>query len=126
VSCDKTRITYSGPELPGAAEEIVLFSSTVAFGSRAATHYGCFWFDVSLQTDENADNEMQLQKSIDGGATWVDVDSAVTAGDGHTLAEFFVSPYADWRVVYTNGTTPQTLFGVDMVIDHTSRASSAP
>ena len=119
----KTRITYDGSALPGNAEEVVLFSSTRAFGPRSATHYSCYWFDVALQTDANADNGLQLQKSADGGATWTDVDSAVTVGTGHTLAEFFVSPYADWRVVYTNGATPQTEFAVDMVIDHNSRSA---
>ena len=122
---DKTRVTYSGSALPGNAEAITLFSSTTAFGRRAAPHYRCFWFDVALQTDANADNELQLQKSADGGTTWVDAGAAVTIGTGHTVSEFFVSPYADWRVVYTNGATPQTTFAVDMVIDHSSR-SAAP
>lgn len=125
MSCEKTYIPYKGPALPGADEEIVLFSSTTAWGPRAAQHYRAFWVDVAVQTDENADNEVQLQKSIDGGSTWIDVGSAGTVGDGHTLLEFFVSPYQDWRLVYTNGTTPQTLFGVDLVIDHTSRSSSS-
>lgn len=122
---DKTRVTYSGSALPGNAEAITLFSSTTAFGKRAATHYRCFWFDVALQTDANADNSLQLQKSADGGVTWVNAGAAVTIGTGHTLTKLFVSPYADWRVVYTNGATPQTTFAVDMVIDHTSRDTPA-
>lgn len=124
---DKTRVTYTGSALPGNAEVITLFSSTTAFGKRCATHYRCFWFDVALNTDQAAGTQtMQLQKSADGGVTWVNAEAAVAVGSGNTLGEFFVSPYADWRVVYTNGTTPQTTFAVDMVIDHTSRADSTP
>ncbi|HXQ34399.1 MAG TPA: hypothetical protein VN843_10330 [Anaerolineales bacterium] len=124
---DKTRVTYTGSALPGNAEAITLFSSTVAFGPRAAPHYRCYWFDVALQTDQNANNSLQLQKSPDGGVTWTNAGAAVTINSAtpHTLTEFFVSPYADWRVIYTNGATPQTTFQVDMVIDHSSRASAA-
>lgn len=123
---DKTRITYSGPALPGNAESVVLFSSTTAFGKRAATHYRCFWFDVAIQTDEAAGTQtVRLEKSADGGTTWVTVGTPTAVGDGHTSEEFFVSPYQDWRIVYLNGSTPQTLFAVDMVIDHNSR-SAAP
>lgn len=123
---DKTRITYSGSALPGNAESVVLFSSTVAFGPRAATHYRCFWFDVAITTDEAAGTQtVRLEKSIDGGTTWITVGTPTNVGDGNTSEEFFVSPYQDWRVVYLNGSTPQTLFGVDMVIDHSSR-SAAP
>jgi hypothetical protein len=124
---DKTRVTYSGSALPGNAEAITLFSSTTAFGRRAATHYRCFWFDVALLVDQNADNSLLLEKSADGGTTWVTAEPAVVINSGTTggnsLTSFFVSPYADWRVRYTNGATPQTTFQVDMVIDHTSRAT---
>jgi len=124
---EKTRVTYTGSALPGNAEAITLFSSTTAFGKRAAPHYRCFWFDVALQVDQNADNTLQLQKSADGGTNWTNAGAAVTINSAtpHVVTSFFVSPYADWRVVYTNGTTPQTTFQVDMVIDHTSRANPA-
>jgi hypothetical protein len=126
VTCDKTYIKYSGSALPGNAEAIVLFSSTTAWGRRAAQQYRAFWVDVAIQTDEAAGTQtVALQKSIDGGTTWITVGTPTAVGDGHTLEEFFVSPYQDFRILYTNGTTPQTLFGVDLVIDHTSR-SAAP
>lgn len=126
MSCEKTYVPYRGPDLPGNAQSIVLFSSTVAFGARAAQHYRCYWVDVAIHTDEAAGTQtVSLEKSVDGGTTWIAVGSAVTVGDGETTAEFFVSPYRDWRIVYLNGTTPQTEFAVDLVIDHTSR-SAAP
>jgi hypothetical protein len=111
--------------LPGNAELTVLFSSTVAFGPRAAPHYRCFWFDIALET-ASAGNTVQLQKSGDGGVTWVNAEAATAIGAGHTVTELYVAPYADWRVLYTNGATPQTVFNVDMGIDHTSRPKIAP
>jgi len=121
---EKTYVPYKGSALPGNAESIVLFSSTVAFGARAAQHYRCFWVDVEIQTDEAAGTQtVVLQKSNDGGSNWIDVGSADNVGDGRTLVSYFVSPYQDWRVVYLNGSTPQTLFAVDLVIDHTSRSN---
>ena len=126
---DKTRITYSGTALPGNAEVITHFSSTTAFGKRAAPHYRCYWFDVALLVDQNADNSLQLQKSNDGGTTWVNAEPAVTVNSGTTggnsVTSFFVSPYADWRVQYTNGSTIQTAFQADMVIDHSSRSNAS-
>ncbi len=116
---DKTRVTYTGSALPGNAESIVLFSSVTAFGSRAAPHYRCFWFDVELQTDQAAGTQtLTLQKSADGGTTWVTVGTATTIPSGQTQTSFYVAPYADFRIVYLNGSTPQTTFAVDMIIDH--------
>lgn len=123
---EKTYVPYKGTALPGNAESIVLFSSTVAFGPRAAPHYRCYWVDVAITTDEAAGTQtVRLEKSNDGGTTWITVGTPTAVGDGNTAEEFFVSPYQDFRIVYLNGTTPQTLFAVDLVIDHTSR-SNAP
>ena len=120
---DRTRVTYTG-SLPAGEEEAVLFSSTVSFGPRAATHYRCFWLDLALETDEAAGTQtVRLEKSSDGGTTWTTVGTPTAVGNGHTAAKFFVSPYQDFRLVYLNGTTPQTTFGVDLVIDHTSRSN---
>ena len=119
VPDEKTRVTYTGSALPGNAESIVLFSSTTAFGARAATQYRCFWFDVALQTDQAAGTQtVALQKSADGGTTWVTVGTPTAVGSGHTEESFYVAPYADFRILYVNGTTPQTTFAVDMIIDH--------
>lgn len=123
---EKTHVTYSGPALPGNAETVVLFSSTVAFGPRAAPHYRCFWVDVAITAGQAAGTQtVRLEKSHDGGVTWIPMGTPTNVVLGFTNEEFFVSPYQDWRIVYLNGSTPQTLFGVDLVIDHTSR-SAAP
>jgi hypothetical protein len=121
---EKTYVPYKGSALPGNAETIVLFSSVVAFGARAAPHYRVFWVDVAITTDEAAGTQtVRLEKSIDGGATWITVGTPTAVIDGNTNVSFFVSPYQDFRIVYLNGTTPQTLFGAELVLDHTSRAN---
>ncbi len=123
---DKTYVPYKGSALPGNAESIVLFSSVTAFGARSAPHYRCYWVDVAVQTDQAAGTQtVALQKSIDGGTTWVTVGTPTAVGSGHTLASFFVAPYQDFRVLYLNGSTPQTTFGVDLEIDHNSRSNSS-
>jgi hypothetical protein len=123
---EKTYVPYKGSALPGNAESIVLFSSNVAFGARAAPHYRCYWVDVALTTNQAAGTQtVALQKSNDGGANWITVGTPTAVGSGNTSKEFFVSPYSDFRILYVNGTTPQTLFGVDLVIDHTSRSAAA-
>lgn len=120
---DKTYVPYKGSALPGNAESIVLFSSTVAFGARAAPHYRVYWVDVAITTDQAAGTQtIAVQKSNDGGANWITVGAPTAVGSGNTNASFNVSPYQDFRILYINGTTPQTAFAVDLDLDHTSRA----
>lgn len=122
----KTYVPYKGTALPGNAEQIVLFSSTAAFGSKAAQHYKCYFVDVEITTNQAAGTqEVSLQKSNDGGSNWILVGSATAVVNGNTAKSFFVAPYQDFRILYLNGTTPQTLFAVDLVIDHESRGSIA-
>lgn len=120
---DKTYIPYTGAALPGNAEVVILFSSTAMFGKKAAVHYGCFWFDVAIQASQGG--SLLLQRSIDGGVNYVNAGTSIVVAAGNSVNSFFVSPYADWRVVFTNGATPQTQFIVEMVIDHQSRGSLA-
>lgn len=114
---EKTKVPYRGPALPGNAEVIVLFSTTVAFGPRCAVHYRMTFIDIATQTDQGS-NTLQLQKSADGGVTWVAAGASSAVGTGHVLTQIYVTPYEDWRVLYTNGATPQTTFAVDIVIRH--------
>ncbi len=124
---EKTYVPYKGTATPGNAEEVVLFSSTVAFGPRCAQHYRIYWVDVDLSTTEAAGTQtVRLEKSVDGGTTWTTVGTPTAVGDAtSTKAEFFVSPYQDFRIVYLNGTTPQGAFHADLVLDHSSRSSQA-
>lgn len=120
---DKTYVPYKGAALPGNAESVILFNSTVAFGPRAAPHYRVFWVDVAITTNQAAGTQtVAVQKSNDGGTTWITVGTPTAVISGNTNVSFNVAPYQDFRILYLNGSTPQTLFAVDLVLDHTSRA----
>lgn len=134
---EKTQITFLPTQtndedgLPNPAEVVVLFSSTVAFGPGAAPHYRCFYFDASINLDQNTDNSLGLQVSFDKGTTWVANDATATVAisnanaDGRNVRSFYVAPYSDWRIVYTNGAVKQGTFQVQMIIDHSQRGVTA-
>lgn len=127
MSCaDKTYVPYKGSALPGNAEVIVLFSSVTAFGLDAAPHYQIYWVDVSIFVDAGTTNTVELQKSADG-TTWKQVATTTVpnTGDGSTEASFYVAPHKNFRIVYTNGATPQTAFTCDVALDSDSRAANA-
>ncbi len=121
----KTYVPYKGSALPGNAEAIVLFNTVVAFGLNAAPHYQLYWADLSISADQNTNNTVALQKSVDG-TTWVTVASAtVTNANASNESSFYVAPHQNWRLLYTNGTTPQTAFSVDLIVDSVDRATNA-
>lgn len=125
MTVNLTNVRYTGPALPGNAEEIVLFSSVTAFGLDAAPHYQTSWVDVSISLDENTDNTVELQKSADG-STWITVATAtISDANASNEASFFVAPHRNWRLLYTNGTTPQTAFMCEIVLDADDRANNA-
>jgi hypothetical protein len=127
----KTRVpflntqTANGLGLPGVTESVILFSSPTAFGSRCATHYECYFVDVALTATQAAGTQtVALQKSNDGGTTWITVGTPTNVASGNTNISFHVAPYQDFRILYLNGTTLQTAgFAVDLVLDHESRGS---
>jgi len=119
ATTDKTNITYNGPALPGNAEEIILFSSTVAWGPRAAPHYTCYTFFTTIRASLAAGTQtVRLEVSFDGGSTWFTVGTPTAVSAGVNTKTFNVHEYQDFRVVYLNGTSVQTGFGVAMAISH--------
>jgi hypothetical protein len=122
---DKTYVPYKGSALPGNAEVVTLFNSVTAFGLNAAPHYNIYWVDVSISADQNTNNTVVLQKSADG-TTWVTVATAtITNANPSNEASFYVAPHQNFRLVYTNGATPQTAFSCDVVLDSIDRGANA-
>lgn len=120
----KTYVPYKGPALPGNAEAITLFDSVVAFGLDAAPHYQQYWADLSISADQNTNNTVILQKSADG-TNWVTVASAtVTNANASNESAFYVAPHKNFRLVYTNGATPQTAFSCDLALDGSDRGAN--
>ena len=121
---NKTYIPYKGSALPGNAEVIVLFSTVTAFGVDAAPHLQTHWADLSISADQNTGNTVVLQKSANG-TTWVTVATAtVTNAFTSNESTFYVAPHKNWRLVYTNGATPQTAFSVDLTVDSCNRSAN--
>lgn len=121
----KSYVPYKGTALPGNAEVVTLFNTVTAFGLDAAPHYQLYWADLSISADQNTTNTVALQKSADG-TTWVTVLS-VTVSNASVSNElsYYVAPHKNWRLIYTNGATPQTAFSVDLVVDGSDRATNA-
>lgn len=122
---EKTYVPYKGSALPGNAEAITLFDTVTAFGLDAAPHYNLYWADVSISADQNTGNTVVLQKSANG-TTWVTVATGtVTNANASNDFAFYVAPHKNWRLVYTNGATPQTAFSVDLTLDSADRAANS-
>lgn len=121
---DKTYIPYQGPSSLTASQALTLFDSSLpsAFGIDGAPHFRCFWVDlvIGLNNVDNAPTAV-LERSIDRGVSWTQVDSEVVTISNTHLIEFFVSPYRNWRIRFLNGIDAQSTFNVEMTIDHNSR-----
>lgn len=114
---NKTHVPYRGTALPGNAEVITLFNSVLSFALNAAPHMQVNWVDIAIRFDQNANNTVALQKSTDG-TNWTTVETRTISnlGDGSdpNALSFFVGVYSNFRIIYTNGATPQTVFAVDL------------
>lgn len=134
----KTRITFknsqtdNGLGLPGPAEVVTLFDSTVSFPPGGnLQHMGAeYWFTYSIAPSTNATgNSVTAQYSNDNGATWNEFYASTTnepVGDSSTFTdEIFIGPYRDVRVLFTNGALAQaSLFAVNMSLDAKERSSA--
>ena len=133
----KARITFlntqtdSGDGLPGAAEIVTLFDSTVAFppGGNLQSLGDVYWFSYSIKPSTNATgNSVTAQYSNNNGVTWNEFYSSTTnepVGDDTTFRdEIAIGEFRDVRVLFNNGAIRQTGFVVNMSLDSGDRAPS--
>lgn len=114
-----SKIPYQGTT-PGAdSNDYVLFDTTVSFPNAPNMfQLSCIKrFILDLGHDE--DGTLEEYKSSDGGANWTQVSSeAITASaTATTTREYAVEPYDDWRLVWANGGSAQTVWDPDMALD---------
>lgn len=128
----KATQTANGSGLPGPAEVIILFSSTVAFGPYSLSgHDSNYWFTYAIAPSTNATgNSVTGEWSADGGTTWnIFYTSASNepVGDSTTfIDEVYVGMFRDVRFKFNNGALAQaTKFDVAMSLDGAERATSA-
>lgn len=117
----KATQTANGSGLPGPAETVVLFDSTVAFGAKAMPHEQLSWFQYSIAPSTNSSNSVTGQWSADGGTTWNEFYASATnepVGDSTTFSdEVFIGQFSDVRFKFINGTLAQaTKFDVAMAL----------
>ena len=120
-----------GTGLPGPAEIVVLFDSTVAFppGQNLHNMGALYWLTYSVTPATNATgNSVTAQFSNDRGVTWNEFHASSTnepVGDSTTYTdEVFIGPYQDVRLLFNNGALRQTAFIVNMSLDATERGPS--
>lgn len=118
----KATQTANGSGLPGAAEVVTLFDTTVAFGPKVLPHEQVNWFQYSIAPSTNATgNSVTGQWSADGGLTWNEFYASATnepVGDSTTFSdEVFIGQYQDVRFKFNNGASAQaTKFDVAMAL----------
>lgn len=117
--------------LPGPAEVVTLFSSTVAFGAYCLnSHESQYWFSYAIAPSTNATgNSVTGEWSADGGTTWnVFYTSASNepVGDSTTfIDEVYIGMFRDVRFKFNNGASAQaTKFDVAMSLDGGERGTS--
>lgn len=98
-----------GTALPGNAEVVVLCRPASNPG-QDCVHAGFGRYVLEMWNSQAG--TVSAQFSEDSGATWRDIKTAAMALTTTVANEFtcIVAPFRDWRVIWTNGVTPQTVF----------------
>ncbi len=122
MSAETVILKYMGAALPGNGAVVSIFDSTVAFPS---AQYMAMNRLKRLVTDIKNDQAGTLfwYKSQTRVATpsatpvWVAIGTlavAIAAANTTNFNEFLIEEYADFKLEWTNGATPQTQFIVDV------------
>ncbi len=122
---EQTKFKYMGSALPGNAETVTIFT-TAPTGTAPFATLGAFMganmldsshiarIHVGIVNDQSG--TLKAYQSLDRGVTWTRVvaDTAVAAAAANSENEYdyLVEGFADWRLDWTNGATPQTTFKV--------------
>lgn len=126
----KNSQTALGNGLPGAAESVTLFDSTVTFSPQGMTNAGSiYWFDYCIAPNANATgNSVTGEFSTDGGTTWTNFYTSIVnepIGDGTSfIDEVYIGMFQDVRFKFVNGAAAQTSFKVAMSISGAERSSA--
>lgn len=113
------KFKYTG-DTPGAdSSAYTIFDTTVAFpGARYLLMNGFKRFVMDAEHSHLA--VLDWYKSSDRGVTWDKIGTenlAAPAANQTNIRDFLVSPYDDWRLVWTNGGTAQDPFRLDLSAD---------
>lgn len=122
--------TNDGSGLPGPAELVTLFDSTVTYGPKCLQHQNVDTYTVSIAPSTNATgNSLSGQWSADGGENWNTFYTSASnepVGDGTTFtAQVHIGQFMDVRFRFQNGTDAQaTKFDVAQCVSRSDSATS--
>jgi hypothetical protein len=113
---ENVRVKYTGSALPGNAEVVSIFDTTAGGGQMGAAFCATAQLHRLYVTIINSQaGTLKSWSSEDRGKNWTQIDSlAVSAASAGTEnpSDWLVEPYLDWKLEWTNGATPQTVFRV--------------
>lgn len=113
---------YTGSALPGNAEVVSIFNSVTAFpGAQMLATLGIKRLIFSVDNDQAG--TLKAYKSGNRGTTWTrvlaDIAVVAAAANTETVKDFLIEQYADFKLEWTNGATPQTVFNVSVALEDT-------
>ena len=111
------QIKYVGTALPGNVEVVTLFDTVASgWGANAFSTLEVSRIYVALVNSQAG--TLKEYKSLDRGVTWTQIDPdravAAVAANSENGYDYLVAPYQDWKLTWTNGATPQTLFSASI------------
>lgn len=120
MSSHPIRIKYVGTALPGNGATVTLFSTVDAgWAANGFALLGIARLIFSINNDQSG--TLKAYQSTDRGVTWVqavadDAESA-SGATAENINDYLVEQYADWKLDWVNGATPQTRFTVNIAAD---------
>lgn len=116
MSAENVRVRYTGSALPGNAEVVSIFDTTAGGGQMGAAFMATAGLNRLYVTFiNNQAGTLKSYSSEDRGATWTQISStavAASAASSENPYDYLIESYADWKLEWTNGATPQTVFRV--------------
>lgn len=113
-----TKVALVNTALPTGSDTIELYSSVVgATAPHQLVSGGMKLFLLDIAHDE--DGTIRVEKSKDRGLTWHTVTTtAITAAVPTTKQAFQLEVFDDFRVLWINGGSDQTVWVVDMCLSN--------
>lgn len=110
----QVKFKYTGSALPGNAEVVSFFDTTVANGGMGAN-----WCDTNgvarilVRLINSQAGTLTMEVSTDRGSNWTTISTnavAISSANSENDYDFLVEGLPDVRIRWTNGATPQTVF----------------
>lgn len=118
MSAENVKVKYVGSALPGNAETVVLFTTVnTGMGANFMSIASLNRLYMTLINDQAG--TLNAYSSENRGTSWTKIYTAAvaaSAANSESPYDFLVEPYADWKLEWVNGATPQTTFRPAMAL----------